>query len=90
MPRISNPERVALWLDRLQRHSRSDQAIAQFCSAESVSAPSFYQWKRRLAATLAENHETRTGLARPQRACFSDGYHELAKLPEYELAHRFC
>ena len=72
MPRISKSERVELWLDRLQRHSRSDQTIAQFCAAEGVSAPSFYQWKQRLAVTLAENHETRTGPARPQQPSFSE------------------
>ena len=52
MPRISRSDRVELWLDRLQRHSQSAQTIAQFCAAEGFSAPSFYQWKRRLAAPL--------------------------------------
>ena len=66
MPRISKSERVELWLDRLQQQSQSGQTIAQFCAAEGVSAPSFYQWKRRLAATLAENQETRTDLSQPQ------------------------
>ncbi len=72
MARISKSERVELWRDRLHRHAQSGQSIAQFCAAESVSAPSFYQWKRRLAVTLAENQETQTDLARPQKPCFPE------------------
>ena len=58
MPRISKSERIELWLDRLQRHSQTNQTIAQFCAVEGVSAPSFYQWKRRLETKLAERLET--------------------------------
>jgi hypothetical protein len=72
MPRISKSDRVELWLDRFHRHSQSGQTIAEFCAAERVSAPSFYQWKRRLAATLSENQETRTVLAKPQQPSFAE------------------
>lgn len=72
MPRISKSDRLELWLDRLHRHSQSGQTIAQFCAAEGVSAPSFYQWKRRLTSSLAENQETRTVLVRPQQPSFSE------------------
>lgn len=72
MPRISKSARVEHWLDRLHRHSQSGQTIAQFCSSERVSAPSFYQWKRRLAATLSENQETRTVLAKTQQPSFAE------------------
>jgi hypothetical protein len=40
-----------LWTDRLQRFRSADQTVAEFCAAEGVSAPTFYQWKRRLART---------------------------------------
>lgn len=43
-----------LWLDRLARFPVSGLTVAQFCAIEAVSLPSFYFWKRRLAA---ENQE---------------------------------
>ena len=39
------------WTARLARFATAGQTVAQFCAAEGVSAPSFYLWKRRLAAT---------------------------------------
>jgi transposase len=41
------------WAERLERFRRSGQTVAQFCDAEGVSAPSFYVWKRTLAAKTA-------------------------------------
>ena len=49
MPRGSNPLKVQLWTERLERFARSGQTVVQFCQAERVSQPSFYQWKRKLA-----------------------------------------
>jgi hypothetical protein len=39
-----------LWLDRIARFPLSGLTAAQFCAIEAVSLPSFYAWKRRLAA----------------------------------------
>ena len=39
-----------LWLDRLARFPESGLTVAQFCAIEAVSVPTFYSWKRRLAA----------------------------------------
>ena len=39
-----------VWLDRLARFPTSGLTPAQFCAIEAVSLPSFYSWKRRLAA----------------------------------------
>ena len=39
-----------VWLDRLARFPLSGLTPAQFCAIEAVSLPSFYSWKRRLAA----------------------------------------
>jgi hypothetical protein len=38
------------WAERLERFRRSGQTVAQFCAAEGVSEPSFYVWRRTLAA----------------------------------------
>lgn len=51
--RHPTPSRAAtreLWLDRLARFPSSGLTVAQFCAIEAVSLPSFYFWKRRLAA----------------------------------------
>jgi hypothetical protein len=46
-----------VWLDRMARYPTSGLTVPQFCAIEAVSVPSFYSWKRRLAA---ETHETTT------------------------------
>ena len=43
-----------LWVERLQRFAASGQRPAAFCAQEGVSLPSFYAWKRRLAAPDAD------------------------------------
>jgi hypothetical protein len=48
MSRGSNPSKVAEWSDRIDRFENSGQSVVQFCIAEGVSQPSFYQWKKRL------------------------------------------
>jgi transposase len=40
----------AAWAERLARFPGSGLSPSQFCAAEGVSLPSFYSWKRRLAA----------------------------------------
>jgi transposase len=37
------------WVERLARYPHSGQTVTAFCSAEQVSVPSFYSWKRKLA-----------------------------------------
>jgi hypothetical protein len=37
------------WRRRLRRFQESRQSIAAFCRQESVSLPSFYLWRKRLA-----------------------------------------
>ena len=54
MPRESKSDRIKSWLDRLNRFSQSDQTVAEFCAAECVSVPSFYQWKHRLSPLVVE------------------------------------
>lgn len=54
MSRISDPEKLSQWQERLQRYRDCGQTIAQFCQTEKVSEPSFYYWKRRLAQPARE------------------------------------
>jgi hypothetical protein len=39
-----------VWLERLSRFPTSGLTAAQFCAIEAISLPSFYSWRRRLAA----------------------------------------
>jgi hypothetical protein len=38
------------WVERIERFRTSQLTVAQFCAAEGVSVPAFYQWRRTLAA----------------------------------------
>lgn len=45
---MSQSEAAQRWEERLQRFECSQSTVAQFCSDEGVSQPSYYQWRRRL------------------------------------------
>jgi transposase len=48
MGRVANEALAVTWRQRIARQRRSQSSIAEFCSAEGVSANSFYAWRRRL------------------------------------------
>ncbi len=58
MPRLTRTDRTAIWQQRLARYLQSNQSVADFCKAEDISAPSFYQWKRRLTAQHDADNST--------------------------------
>lgn len=41
--------KVREWQRRIARFQEPQQPVAEFCRQEGVSAPSFYQWRKRLA-----------------------------------------
>lgn len=41
------------WVARIDRFCTAGVTVAQFCLAEGVSVPAFYQWRRTLAAETA-------------------------------------
>jgi transposase len=49
-PRRSRAATRQAWVERLARFPVSGLSLAQFCANEGVSLPSFYSWRRRLAA----------------------------------------
>jgi len=55
------------WCERLRRFARWGGTVAEFCDAERVSAPSFYQWKRKLAGSGAEADRETGRCAGPDR-----------------------
>lgn len=58
----------AAWRERIRRYERSGLTVTRFCEQEGVSAPSFYQWRKRLAAHPAPD---RRAAQRNQRAPIS-------------------
>ena len=48
MGRRASSERESYWQGVVARQKRSGLSIAAFCRKEQISAPSFYQWRRRL------------------------------------------
>jgi transposase len=59
MVRKAGLELQRQWRDRLERFSRSKLSVAEFCRREKVSVPSFYQWRKKLAATGRHGHDVR-------------------------------
>jgi len=45
----SDSPRVREWERRMTRFQEGRQSVVEFCRQEGVSAPSFYQWRKRLA-----------------------------------------
>jgi predicted alpha/beta hydrolase family esterase len=54
MFRAVNSSKEEQWRSRLQRFQTSGVSVARFCQREQVSVPSFYQWRKRLAAATAK------------------------------------
>ena len=65
MARCGDPIKRREWSERLARFARWDGTVAEFCQAEHVSAPSFYQWRRKLAERVEPERGTR-----PEAATF--------------------
>ena len=65
MRRVVDKARRRLWRQRLARFARSGKTVAAFCSAEQVSVPTFYQWKRKLAAESVRERRRRAATSLP-------------------------
>lgn len=50
MSRRADGWKVSEWRGRFERFRRAGLSVARFCAAEQVSVPSFYQWRKKLAA----------------------------------------
>ena len=53
MSRRADGRKVAEWRGRFERFRRSGLSVIRFCLAEKVSVPSYYQWRKKLAARSA-------------------------------------
>jgi hypothetical protein len=49
--------KVREWQRRMTRFEEAHQSVAEFCRKEGVSAPSFYQWRKRLAPRVRPAEE---------------------------------
>jgi putative transposase len=64
MGRAVDEGKRKLWRERLARFAGSGKKVAAFCSAEHVSVPTFYQWKRKLASASVRRRSRRAGASR--------------------------
>jgi len=85
MSRLTNPARIHLWLDRLNRQAASSLTVAEFCVGEGVSLPSFYQWKRRLSPCV-ESASVRRQSRQPQPALGSPTVAQQPRFTELVLS----
>ena len=46
-------EKAQEWQARLDRFEQANTTVLRFCDREGVSVPSFYQWRRKLAAVAS-------------------------------------
>lgn len=54
-----NSSKEGVWRSRLRRFRSSGMSVLQFCEVEGVSAPAFYQWRKRLGtAAVAQASPT--------------------------------
>jgi len=53
----SDSRKVREWQRRMTRFQEAQQSVAEFCRKEGISAPSFYQWRKRLAQRLCPAEE---------------------------------
>ena len=67
MARGMDPTKRRLWSERLRRFDRCDLTVADFCEAEGVSTPSYYEWRRKLS--IARGREAAAD-TRPPRPTF--------------------
>lgn len=44
--------KAQLWANRLRQFENSSLSVAQFCQSIGCSIPSFYQWRRKLSASI--------------------------------------
>lgn len=51
MARVMDAAKRRLWSNRFRRFDRCDLTVVDFCLAEGVSTPSFYQWRRKLSGS---------------------------------------
>ena len=64
MSRRADGRKLAEWRGRFERFRRSGLSVSRFCVAEKVSIPSYYQWRKKLAArSLADTSRSAAGAA---------------------------
>lgn len=56
-------DREAYWRGVLKQQAESGLNIADFCRQESVSAPGFYAWRRKLKERDAADRQKKNGRA---------------------------
>ncbi len=75
-------ERATYWQGVISRQQKSGQSIAAFCREQKISQPSFFSWRRRLAATATPQFVS-VSLAAPPQSELAPSEFEI-RLPDGE------
>ena len=65
MSRGSDGEKLKLWGERFRRYAKSALSVEEFCRGEGVSAPTFYHWRKKLAAAPRRRQSGKRRAFRP-------------------------
>jgi hypothetical protein len=68
MLRGSDTVKCQQWTERLERFAKSGETVSEFCRAEGVSSPSFYQWRRKLGGVNGSNRKLAQGGSRRRKS----------------------
>lgn len=68
--RGTRAEVAARWRERIARWQRLQCSITEFCRRERISQPSFFQWRKRLAAAGEGQAHRRQPAVAPRGAAF--------------------
>jgi len=68
MARKQNGETESRWREVLKRQGGSGLSVRSFCTAEGISEPSFYAWRKRLRLRTANGTPTVRKEARRDKA----------------------
>ena len=87
MARRSDSAKVAQWRACVARFPESGLTVAGFCEQEGVSAPSFYQWKRKLAGMDGPQRENQaTSSLTPGKSGRGSAFQAVQVLPAVSAA----
>ena len=62
MARSVDGRKLAEWRARFERFQRAGISVTRFCRGERVSLPSFYQWRKKLAAGSSGSNKSTRGV----------------------------
>ena len=67
MPNVTSSKAAQLWAERIAQCQQSNLSAPKFCQSIGCSLTSFYQWKRKLAASPKQSNFLRVQTSEPTK-----------------------